>query len=89
VSEANSSNPNDRWILRDKNSPRVVRWREFDFRRPPARDIAWDHAKGVVSYPPSFVGNCHSVVTLYPALIMAGAATIGRDGPWSARLRQT
>jgi len=60
-----------------------VRWREFDFRRPPARDIAWGHAKGVVSYPPSFVGNCHSVVTLYPALIMAGAATIGRDGPSS------
>lgn len=83
--EANSSNPADRWILRDKSTGREVRWRELDFRRPPGRDVAWDHAGGVVSYPPSFVGSCHTVVTLYPALpkitIEAAGAPIGRDAP--------
>jgi hypothetical protein len=83
--EARTKNPDDRWTLRDNATGRKVAWRELDLRRPPAREIAWDQAGATVSFPPRFIGTCHSVVKLYPAppmvSILADGKTIARDLP--------
>jgi hypothetical protein len=52
----------------------------------PAREIAWDRDNAIVSYPPSFVGTCQSVVTLYPqppkrGTFEAGGEAIGHGFP--------
>ena len=83
--EARNKNPADHWILRDRSTGRTVRWRELDVRRPPGRDVAWDHTNGIFAYPLSLVGNCHTVATLYPAppkvIVVAGGAPIGQTAP--------
>jgi hypothetical protein len=40
--------------------------RDLDVRHLPAREIAWDRVNHSMTLPPTFVGNCPSVTTLYP-----------------------
>jgi hypothetical protein len=83
--ERRSSNPDDRWTLRDNETGRKVAWRELDLRRPPAREIGWDPARARVAYPTQPVGTCEGVVTLFPeprtVTFEADGKDIARDLP--------
>ena len=72
--------------FREKATGRTVAEGELHLRVAPAREIAWDRDNAIVSYPPSFVGTCQSVVTLYPqppkrVTFEAGGEAIGHGFP--------
>jgi hypothetical protein len=52
--------------------------RDLDVRHLPAREIVWDRVNFSMTLPPTFVGNCPDVVTLYP--VTKGAAPLSYRG---------
>ena len=85
--EANTTNPEDRWTLRENSTGRKVPWRTIELRSTPPREVEWDPATGVVPLPPRIIGSCPAVTTLFrhprPARIefKADATLVSRDTP--------
>jgi hypothetical protein len=84
--EASTRKPEDHWTIRERSTGRKVPWRTIDLRYSPPREVAWDQTNGVVPLPPSVIGNCPAVTTLYPRPPVRiefkdGDTTISRDFP--------
>jgi hypothetical protein len=58
--------PENQWTLQERSTGRKVPWHTIDVRYSPPREVAWDQTNGVVPLPPSVIGNCPAVTTLYP-----------------------